>query len=53
MRAARSLGAHAAPSAGDGAAQTWLVNLDPPDNESAFEHVVRGPSRAVLPELFS
>lgn len=33
-------------------AETWLVNLDPPDNEGAFEHVVRGPSGTVLPTLF-
>lgn len=37
----------------DMGAETWLVNLDPPDNESAFEHVVRGPSGTVLPALFA
>lgn len=33
-------------------AETWLVNLDPPENVSAFEHVVRGRSGEVLPSLF-
>ena len=33
-------------------AATWLVNLDPPDNRSAFEHFVQGPSGEVLPGLF-
>ncbi len=37
----------------DMGAETWLVNLDPPDNESAFEHVVRSPSGTVLPALFA
>jgi len=34
-------------------ADTWLVNLDPPDNEGAFAHVIQGASGAVLPELFA
>ncbi len=33
-------------------AETWLVNLDPPENVGAFEHVVRGRSGEVLPTLF-
>jgi NAD-dependent deacetylase len=36
---------------GAGAA-TWLVNLEPSDNHSAFESFVRGPSGQVLPGLF-
>jgi NAD-dependent deacetylase len=34
-------------------AETWLVNVEPPDNRSAFEHFVQGPSGQVLPELFA
>jgi NAD-dependent deacetylase len=33
-------------------AETWLVNLEPPDNRSAFDEFVQGPSGRVLPELF-
>ncbi len=33
-------------------AETWLVNAEPPDNASRFEHFVRGPSGQVLPGLF-
>lgn len=33
-------------------AETWLVNLDPPENVGAFEHFVRGRSGEVLPTLF-
>jgi NAD-dependent protein deacetylase/lipoamidase len=32
-------------------AETWLVNAEPPDNVSLFEHFVEGPSGQVLPEL--
>jgi NAD-dependent deacetylase len=32
--------------------ETWLVNIEPPDNRAAFEHFVEGPSGEVLPELF-
>lgn len=31
--------------------ETWLVNLEPPDNVGAFQHFVQGPSGVVLPEL--
>lgn len=34
-------------------AETWLVNADPADNHSRFEHVVRGRSGEVLPHLFA
>lgn len=34
-------------------AETWLVNADPPDNRSRFEHFVQGKSGEMLPELFS
>jgi NAD-dependent deacetylase len=33
-------------------AETWLVNLEPPDNRSAFDEFVQGPSGQVLPGLF-
>lgn len=33
-------------------AETWLANLDPPDNRGAFQRFVQGPSGRVLPELF-
>lgn len=33
-------------------ASTWLVNLEPPENASRFEHFVRGKSGDVLPNLF-
>ncbi|MEZ4392247.1 MAG: Sir2 family NAD-dependent protein deacetylase [Polyangiales bacterium] len=33
-------------------AETWLVNLDPPENVGVFEHFVRGRSGEVLPGLF-
>jgi NAD-dependent deacetylase len=33
-------------------ADTWLVNADPPENASAFQHFVQGPSGEVLPKLF-
>lgn len=36
----------------DAGAETWLVNLEPSDNQGAFEHVVQGASGAVLPSLF-
>lgn len=32
-------------------AETWLVNQDPADNASRFEHFVQGKSGEVLPEL--
>jgi NAD-dependent deacetylase len=32
-------------------AETWLVNAEPPENVSLFEHFVQGPSGRVLPEL--
>jgi NAD-dependent deacetylase len=31
--------------------ETWLVNLEPPDNRSAFDEFVQGPSGQVLPDL--
>ncbi len=31
--------------------ETWLVNLDPAENSSRFEHVVTGKSGEVLPKL--
>lgn len=34
-------------------AETWLVNAEPPDNVSHFEHFVEGPSGQVLPELLA
>jgi NAD-dependent deacetylase len=33
-------------------AETWLVNAEPADNTSRFEHFVQGPSGEVLPGLF-
>jgi NAD-dependent deacetylase len=33
-------------------AETWLVNVEPPDNRSAFRHFVEGRSGEVLPGLF-
>ncbi|MFO0629046.1 MAG: NAD-dependent deacylase [Polyangiales bacterium] len=33
-------------------AETWLVNLEPPENVGAFEHFVRGRSGEMLPALF-
>lgn len=33
-------------------AETWLVNLDPPENVGSFEHFARGRSGEVLPSLF-
>lgn len=33
-------------------ADTWLVNVEPPENRGAFHHFVQGPSGRVLPELF-
>jgi NAD-dependent deacetylase len=33
-------------------AQTWLVNLELPENASDFEHTVLGKSGEILPELF-
>jgi NAD-dependent deacetylase len=33
-------------------AETWLVNLDPPDNVGSFQHFVRGRTGEVLPTLF-
>jgi len=32
-------------------ASTWLVNVDPPDNASQFDHFVQGRSGEVLPTL--
>lgn len=32
--------------------ETWLVNVDEPDNRAAFEHFVQGKSGEVLPDLF-
>ena len=32
--------------------QTWLVNLDPPENAARFDHVIAGKSGDVLPNLF-
>ncbi len=32
--------------------ETWLVNIEAPDNRAAFEHFVQGPSGEVLPGLF-
>jgi NAD-dependent deacetylase len=32
-------------------AETWLVNLEAPDNVDAFDHVLSGPSGEVLPQL--
>jgi NAD-dependent deacetylase len=32
--------------------ETWLVNLEPPDNRGAFHQFVQGPSGRVLPGLF-
>jgi len=34
-------------------AETWLVNVEPPDNRSAFRHFVQGRSGEVLPELIA
>jgi NAD-dependent deacetylase len=34
-------------------AQTWLVNLEPPENVHAFDHVIQGNSSEVLPTLFA
>lgn len=33
-------------------AETWLVNADPAENASQFEHFVQGPSGKVLPDLW-
>ena len=33
-------------------AETWLANLEAPDNRGAFQHFAQGPSGQVLPELF-
>jgi NAD-dependent deacetylase len=33
-------------------AETWLVNADPADNQSRFEHFIQGQSGKVLPGLF-
>ncbi len=33
-------------------AETWLINLEPAQNEGYFEHVVLGATGAVLPRLF-
>ncbi len=32
--------------------ETWLVNIEPPENRGAFDHFVQGPSGQVLPDLF-
>lgn len=32
---------------------SWLVNLEPPENASRFDHVVLGPAGRELPKLFS
>jgi NAD-dependent deacetylase len=32
--------------------ETWLVNLEPPENRGAFHQFVQGPSGRVLPGLF-
>jgi NAD-dependent deacetylase len=34
-------------------AETWLVNQDPADNASRFEHFVQGKSGEVLPDLLA
>ena len=34
-------------------ADTWLCNLEPPENASRFEHFVSGKSGEVLPRLFA
>ncbi|HZS37620.1 MAG TPA: NAD-dependent deacylase [Polyangia bacterium] len=34
-------------------AETWLVNLEPPENASRFQRFVSGPSGRVLPELLN
>jgi NAD-dependent deacetylase len=34
-------------------AETWLVNLDPPENVSQFEHFVRGRASVILPCLLT
>jgi NAD-dependent deacetylase len=34
-------------------AETWLVNAEPADNTSAFDHFVRGRSAQLLPELLN
>ena len=34
-------------------AETWLVNVEPPENRGAFHHFVEGPSGVVLPGLFA
>ena len=33
--------------------ETWLVNLDDADNSARFDHVIRGKSGEVLPELLA
>jgi NAD-dependent deacetylase len=33
--------------------ETWLVNLDEADNASSFDHVIRGKSGEILPELLA
>jgi NAD-dependent deacetylase len=38
--------------ASDFGAETWLVNADPSDNRSRFEHFVQGQSGQILPSLF-
>jgi hypothetical protein len=39
-------------AAGRLGAETWLVNVDPPENVSKFERFVQGPSGQVLPGLW-
>lgn len=34
-------------------AETWLVNVDPPDNVRAFDRFVPGPSGTILPALLT
>ena len=34
-------------------AETWLVNADPADNTSSFDHFAQGKSAEVLPALFN
>ncbi len=33
-------------------AETWLVNAEPPENASSFDHFLVGPSGQILPSLF-
>ncbi len=35
----------------DAGAETWLVNLEPPENARAFDHFLRGKSAEILPRL--